>query len=206
MITGPTIDRFSFVLAMSISSGACDLLALLLFGFATSLPLILVFALLFGAAISLQALPCEDDAPRSPAYGKVDELTLFFFCFVDTDLVRNLTVVVGRSKGGGFGCFLMPVARDVAMLIGSENALQFLAYMFIRGVAAVTGPLIGSALYRPSQIDERHPGPNSYGINGFKGLIVFVGSTMVGASLVALAAYKWRHIHLSRLDPSRSST
>uniref|UniRef100_V5EZG6 Monocarboxylate transporter n=1 Tax=Kalmanozyma brasiliensis (strain GHG001) TaxID=1365824 RepID=V5EZG6_KALBG len=104
LVTGPAIDRLSFTLAMSVSCGLCSILALLLFGFATSLPLVLVFVLTFGAV------------------------------------------------GGGFGCFITPIARDVAESTRSDNALQFLCWMFIRGIAAVAGPLIGSALYRPDVV------------------------------------------------------
>lgn len=52
LITGPAIDKLSFTMAMAISSGLCGLTAFLLFGFATSLPTVLIFALVFGAAVS----------------------------------------------------------------------------------------------------------------------------------------------------------
>lgn len=143
LITGPVIDKLSFTLAMSVSCGLCSVIALLLFGFATSLPLVLVFVLTFGAV------------------------------------------------GGGFGCFVTPIARDVAASTGSDNNLQFLCWMFIRGIAAVSGPLIGSALYRPSVV-TKDPRAGEYGINGFKGLIVFVGVSMGLAGVAALAAYGWR--------------
>ena len=143
LITGPAIDKLSFTLAMAISSGLCATTALLVFGFATSLPLVLVFVLVFGAA------------------------------------------------GGGFGCFLTPIARDVASVSNSDNALQFLAWMFIRGIAAVSGPLIGSALYRPSIVTE-HPRAGEYGINGFRDLILFVGASMTVAAGAAMVAFVWR--------------
>lgn len=73
----------------------------------------------------------------------------------------------------------------------SDNALQFLTWMFIRGVAAVTGPLMGSALYRPSVV-TKDPHAGEYGINGFNALIVFTGASMGVASLVALAAHVFR--------------
>lgn len=63
--------------------------------------------------------------------------------------------------------------------------------MFIRGVAAVTGPLVGSALYRPSVV-TKDPHAGEYGINGFNALIVFTGASMGVASLVALAAHVFR--------------
>ncbi|CDS00605.1 related to monocarboxylate transporter 2 (C-terminal part) [Sporisorium scitamineum] len=143
LITGPAIDRLSFTLAMAISSGLCAVTAFLLFGFATSLAIVLVFVLVFGAA------------------------------------------------GGGFGCFLTPIARDVATVTNSEFALQFLAWIFVRGTAAVSGPLIGSALYRPSVVTP-HPHTGEYGINGFRDLILFVGASMLVAAVVALVAFVWR--------------
>ncbi|CBQ69854.1 related to monocarboxylate transporter 2 [Sporisorium reilianum SRZ2] len=143
LITGPAIDKLSFTLAMAISSGLCAITALLLFGFATSLTIVLVFVLVFGAA------------------------------------------------GGGFGCFLTPIARDVATVTNSDNALQFLAWMFIRGTAAVSGPLVGSALYRPSVVTP-HPHGGEYGINGFRDLILFVGASMLVAAVAALVASFWR--------------
>ncbi len=73
----------------------------------------------------------------------------------------------------------------------SDNALQFLTWMFMRGVAAVTGPLVGSALYRPGVV-TKHPRAGEYGINGFNALIVFTGACMGVASLIALAAYMYR--------------
>ncbi|ETS65134.1 hypothetical protein PaG_00192 [Moesziomyces aphidis] len=142
-ITGPSIDKLSFTLGMAVSSGLCALAALLLLGFAATLPILLVFAIVFGAA------------------------------------------------GGGFGCFLTPIARDLAGVTRSDNALQFLTWMFIRGVAAVTGPLVGSALYRPSVV-TKDPHAGEYGINGFNALIVFTGASMGVASLVALAAHVFR--------------
>ncbi|KAJ9475618.1 putative transporter ESBP6 [Pseudozyma hubeiensis] len=143
LITGPAIDKLSFTLAMAVSTSLCAITALLLFGFATSLAIVLVFVLTFGAA------------------------------------------------GGGFGCFITPIARDVSTMTNSDNALQFLAWMFIRGIAAVSGPLIGSALYRPSVITE-HPRGGDYGINGFRDLIIFVGTSMSFATVAALAAHFWR--------------
>lgn len=52
LVTGPAIDKLSFTLAMAVSSGLCGLFAFLLFGFASSLALVLVFVLVFGAAVS----------------------------------------------------------------------------------------------------------------------------------------------------------
>lgn len=145
IVTGPAIDKVSFILAMAISSGLCGIFALCLLGFATSLPLILVFVLTFGAA------------------------------------------------GGGFGCYITPIARDVAQETKSDNSIQFLAWMFIRGTAAVSGPLIGSALYRPS-VHTPNPHAGQYGINGFERLIVFVGSSMVLASIAALGAFAYKKL------------
>lgn len=55
LVTGPAIDKLSSTVTMAISSGLCGIITFTLFGFATSLPLVLVFALLFGAAVSLRA-------------------------------------------------------------------------------------------------------------------------------------------------------
>ena len=63
--------------------------------------------------------------------------------------------------------------------------------MFIRGIAAVTGPLIGSALYRPTIVTQ-HARSGEYGINGFRDLIVFVGASMLLAAITALIAFTWR--------------
>lgn len=57
-ITGPSIDKLSFTLGMAVSSGLCALAALLLLGFAATLPILLVFAIVFGAAVS-HILPRE---------------------------------------------------------------------------------------------------------------------------------------------------
>ena len=76
-------------------------------------------------------------------------------------------------------------------MTNSDNALQFLAWMFIRGIAAVTGPLIGSVLYRPSNV-TKHPHAGEYGINGFRSLIIFVGTCMSLAAVAAVGAFAWR--------------
>lgn len=77
------------------------------------------------------------------------------------------------------------------MVTNSDNSLQFLAWMFLRGIAAVTGPLIGSVLYRPSIVTQ-HPHTPQYGINGFQDLILFVGTSMSLAAVASLAAFAWR--------------
>lgn len=119
-------------------------------------------------------------------------ITAFLLFGFATSLATVLIfVLVFGVAGGGFGCFLTPVARDVSAVTNSDNALQFLAWMFIRGTAAVSGPLIGSALYRPSVVTQ-HPHAGEYGINGFRGLIVFVGTSMSLASAAALSAFWWR--------------
>ncbi|KAN0064707.1 hypothetical protein ACQY0O_002340 [Thecaphora frezii] len=139
--TGPAIDRFSYLVALMLSSGLCGIAALTMFGFAIQLPLLVVFVLFFGAA------------------------------------------------GGGFGCFLTPMARTLSDSTSTAGAptdvsLLFLALMFIRGIAAVGGPLIASALY-----DAHTPGGQrrwgEYGIDGFRPLILFVGTTMLAAAVLA---------------------
>lgn len=113
-------------------------------------------------------------------------ITVFGF---STNLALVLVfVLLFGAAGGGFGCFLTPIARDVAAETASDVGLQFLCWMFIRGVAAVAGPLIGSALYRPNVV-TRDPKVGEYGINGFRDLIIFVGASMCLASLTALGAY-----------------
>lgn len=135
LIVGPLIDRISYTLVMLVSMLICSLSAFLLLGFSQSLPLLILFVLIFGLG------------------------------------------------GGGFTTFFSPVARDVAAFSNQEMPTIFFALMFLRGLAAIAGPLAGAALYNTG---GKHLNDFSiYGTRGFRGIVLFVGSSMLAGTILA---------------------
>lgn len=143
LLLGRLIDSASHTKLMAASTGICSLSAFLLLGFSRSLPLLIVFSLIFG------------------------------------------------SVGGGFTTFLTPVANDLALIHSQQTAPIYLALIFVRGIASVVGPLIGSALYSVDESDF-----SIYGTKGFRGLVLFVGSGMAAASLLSCVAHHLRRKQL----------
>ncbi|PWN41611.1 MFS general substrate transporter [Ceraceosorus guamensis] len=134
-LVGRLVDGSSHTVLMAISTLVCSVLAFVFLGFTRSLPLLIVFALLFGTA------------------------------------------------GGGFTTFLGPISKTVALRGNQEIAAIHSATIFIRGVAAVLGPLLGSTLY-----NEHSSTFAVYGTNGFRGVVLYVGSSMTLAGGCSIAA------------------
>lgn len=132
---GRLIDSVPYLYLMAISGLICSLSCFLLLGFSHSLPLIIMFSLLFGSA------------------------------------------------GGGFTTFLTPISKEIGAMYNCEIAPLYLGIVFLRGVAAIVGPLIGSSLY-----DRRTAGWSIYGTRGFRGVVIYVGAGMLHTVILALIA------------------
>lgn len=139
LLLGRLIDVASYTKLMAASTVISSLSALLLLGFSQSLPLLIIFSLIFGTA------------------------------------------------GGGFTTFLTPMSNDLALVNNQQTAPIYLALIFVRGIAAVIGPLIGSALYNVNESDF-----SIYGTKGFRGLVLFVGIGMAAASIFSVLAHVLR--------------
>ncbi|KAJ1301970.1 hypothetical protein OPQ81_000807 [Rhizoctonia solani] len=95
-------------------------------------------------------------------------------------------VIIFGSLSGGFASVWPAVSVDIA---GSEESVFLNVYGLLtmtKGVAAIIGPLIASALYRPEEAAVR----NTYSGYGFRDVTLFVGSMMVATALGGVAA-KW---------------
>lgn len=121
LVTGRLIDSMPYLVLMSSSALICALSAWLLLGFSHSLPLIIIFSLAFGAAGG--GFPSECWRMRS-----------------QTGQAHS------RSYPARLTAFYTPVSRSIAALRSQEVSPIYLAVIFVRGIAAVAGPLIGSAL------------------------------------------------------------
>lgn len=86
---------------------------------------------------------------------------------------------------------LTPFANDLALINNQQTPPIYLALIFVRGIAAVVGPLIGSALYDVNQSDF-----SIYGTKGFRGVVLFVGAGMAVASILSFAAHALRRRQL----------
>ncbi|UZJ54563.1 hypothetical protein CBS101457_003883 [Exobasidium rhododendri] len=111
-------------------------------------------------------------------------LTAFFLLgFSDTLALVLVFVLIFGVAGGGFATMMTPISRDLAAFSTQESAILYLALIFVRGLAAVTGPLIGAALYKPSLTDF-----SLYGTRGFRGIVLWVGSGMMFSGFCAAGA------------------
>ncbi|PWN47421.1 MFS general substrate transporter [Violaceomyces palustris] len=119
-------------------------------------------------------------------------------------MVLIFTLIFGAG-GGGFACFLTPVSRDVAYLENQESSISFFYYVFVRGVAALSGPPIASSLYRSNAVTTSRPSSSEYGARGFRGLVLYVGLMMFATFLLALVAYKVRRWSYSQFDRERNA-
>ncbi|CAO1622107.1 unnamed protein product [Sympodiomycopsis kandeliae] len=143
LLLGRLIDSTSYTKLMAISTSICSLSAFLLLGFSRSLPLLIIFSLIFGTA------------------------------------------------GGGFTTFITPISNDLALIHNQQTAPIYLAFIFVRGISAVIGPLIGSSLYNVDESDF-----SIYGTKGFRGLVVYVGCGMAAASILSGVAHWLRRKQL----------
>jgi uncharacterized membrane protein len=57
-----------------------------------------------------------------------------------------------------------------------QTANVILTFTFVRGIAAVIGPLVAASLYDP----QRNTTQAVFGAFGFKDLTIFVGTCMIG--------------------------
>lgn len=117
--------------------------------------------------------------------------TFLVFGFAGSSLTKIIIYVVFFGiSGGGFSSFLTPVSRDIPDRSHShEFSLRFLYLVFIRGVAAMLGPLVAVQFY-PDQLGK----PSTYGSFGFTGFIVFIGGAFVVSFAGCIAVFifkKW---------------
>lgn len=125
---GYICDRFPYPLVMFSIGVVGTLSTFLLLGFARTLPVVLVFTLLFGFAAGSWCATWSSSS-------------------VDISRLRKIPV-------------------DSVMM----------SLVFVRGVAAIYGPLVAAALYQPSE----RTASKLWGSFGFGPLIEFVGSCMMG--------------------------
>lgn len=104
-----------------------------------------------------------------------------------------LTFGVG---GGGFTTFFSSVARDIAAFSNQDSSTIFLGLVFLRGTASVIGPLVGASLYKDAGKETNDF--SVYGTRGFRGVVIYVGTTMLIGSILAMAATWQRKKDISR--------
>lgn len=109
-------------------------------------------------------------------------------------LVITFVLVFGLA-GGGFATMLTPFSRDLAIFSNQESANLCVALIFVRGIAAVSGPLIGTTLYNPNMNNFK-----IYGAKGFLGIVVWVGSAMMTSAAVAAGAKYKRNQKIRSID------
>jgi MFS family permease len=115
-------------------------------------------------------------------------------------LVFVFVLIFGLS-GGGFSTFMTAISRDLAAFSKQESATLYLALIFIRGLAAVSGPLIGAALYDPTKNSFR-----VYGTKGFRGIVLWVGSAMIFSAIAAAFAMQQRTRKIRSIDQASLQT
>ncbi len=110
--------------------------------------------------------------------------TVLVFGFAGKSLPKIITFVVFFGvSGGGFSSFLTPVSRDIPDNAGSnEFSLRFLYLVFVRGLAAMLGPILAVQFY-----PDRLSGATGYGSFGFTGFIAFIAATLALSTLSSLA-------------------
>lgn len=99
-------------------------------------------------------------------------------------------VMVFGLFGGGFTCFIVPISTDLAKMHNQDSSTINLGLMFLRGIAAVAGPLISSALYKQSQLTS------IYGTKGIRDLVIFVGTAMAVSFGLAMVTSNLRKTHV----------
>ncbi|KAJ7256898.1 major facilitator superfamily domain-containing protein [Mycena rebaudengoi] len=119
-------------------------------------------------------------------------LVIFFIGFVgglSTFLVlgftRNLPTVLIFTllfgwAAGSWGAVWPAACLDISRLQKIPVHSVMLSLIFVRGVAALIGPLVASALYQP----EMRASAKLFGSFGFGPLIDFAGSCMLGVAVV----------------------
>jgi MFS family permease len=88
-------------------------------------------------------------------------------------------VLLYGMAAGSFPSIWTSSAYDVSRLKSMQTANVILSFTFVRGIAAVIGPLVAASLYDPL----RNKDQAVFGAFGFDKLIIFVGTCM--AILVA---------------------
>jgi predicted phage tail protein len=96
---------------------------------------------------------------------------------------------------------MTPISRDLAAFSNQESATLHLALIFVRGLAAVSGPLIGAALYNPQMNSFR-----LYGTKGFRGIVLWVGSAMLFGAVASAFALQQRTQKIRALDQAPLQT
>lgn len=121
--------------------------------------------------------------------------TFLVFGFAGSSFTKiMLYVVFFGISGGGFSSFLTPVSRDIPDRSHShEFSLRFLYLVFVRGVAAMLGPLIAVQFY-----PDKLGGPSAYGSFGFTGFIVFIGGAFVVCFIGCIAVFIYKRWTQSR--------
>ncbi|GAC94410.1 monocarboxylate transporter [Pseudozyma hubeiensis SY62] len=112
--------------------------------------------------------------------------TVLVLGFAGRSLTKIIVYVVFFGlTGGGFACFMTPMARDIPDRSRShEFSLRFLYYITFRGLAAMVGPIIAVQVY------PKHLGREStYGSFGFTSFIAFISGTLALSTCASLAIF-----------------
>lgn len=122
--------------------------------------------------------------------------TVLVLGFAGHSLTKIIVYVVFFGlTGGGFACFMTPMARDIPDRSRShEFSLRFLYFITFRGLAAMVGPIIAVQFY------PKHLGKEStYGSFGFTGFIAFISGTLALSTCASLAIFA----HKTYLQPTQ---
>ncbi|KAJ9480378.1 putative transporter MCH2 (putative) [Pseudozyma hubeiensis] len=112
--------------------------------------------------------------------------TVLVLGFAGRSLTKIIVYVVFFGlTGGGFACFMTPMARDIPDRSRShEFSLRFLYFITFRGLAAMVGPIIAVQFY------PKHLGKEStYGSFGFTSFIAFISGTLTLSTCASLAIF-----------------
>lgn len=127
--------------------------------------------------------------------------SIFFWGFGRSlALVIVFTLLFGFSAGS-FCSTWQATSLDIAKLKNTQSANILLSLTLMRGVAAIIGPLVASAIYEPWKMADAQV----FGSYGFRSLIIFVGACMASVTVLGVlteitkrVSFKGRDVRLMR--------
>lgn len=165
ILIGHLTDVIPYPWVMFVSAIGSAISAFLLWGFADSLAKVFAFAIIFGGLVRilLATLDC---------------------CAI---ILRNY------QQSGGFSSVWPAAASDSAGRYPEQTTITFTCFAFLKGVAAVIGPILSGVLLQAGQSFGTN---GKYGKFGFGSVELFVGScavaTCIGSLFVAAASKRAR--------------
>ena len=171
ILIGHLTDRFPYAWVMFASALGSGAAAFLLWGFATTLPSVFAFAIIFGSLVRV-FFPSQ---------------RAFIHC------LRS-----HRScQSGGFASSFPSAAADCAGDKPEQAGIILASAFLLKGVSAIIGPIVSGILYdagRPSLSGAA----GHYGSFGFESVELFVGTCAVATSIGSiLVSAMRRRVHAS---------